>query len=160
MYLCRQAHPDISRVSPEANLCCFSCVNPNNFPIVDSHSPPVWSPVSFPFTMRLQRQKHPMMKLWNLLIFRTFAVLLWIYPAGQRTSPHCSDPPWKPPDTFARLVMSYSFHEAKTSSVRLRGAATSSFFHHLYVSRCPLWQIAIPQYIRSNLELPQCFAVF
>lgn len=56
--------------------------------------------------------------------------------------------------------MSYCFHKAKTSSVRLWGAAMSSFFHHLYVSRCPLWQIAIPHHIRSNLELPHCFAFF
>lgn len=88
-------HPDISWVSLEANLWCFSCVNPVNFFVVDGRFPPVWSPVSLSFTMRPQRQEHSTLKLWILLIFHRFAILLWFYPAGQRTSPLLLGPPAK-----------------------------------------------------------------
>lgn len=149
------AHPHISRVSPKANLCCFFCVNPQ-FPCC-------WWPLSTCLvtcqlslhreTTTARTSHDEALEPWN--------VVLWLYPADEEEGPpHCCLDLLKPPGTFARLVMSYSFHKAKTSSVRLREAATSSFFRHLYVSKCPLWQIAIPHHIRSNLELPHCFTFF
>lgn len=35
-----------------------------------------------------------------------------------------------------------------------------SSLHHLYVSRCARWQIAIPHPIRSGPSLPPCFSFF
>lgn len=66
----------------------------------------------------------------------------------------------KASDTFARLVMSCSFYKAITSSYETPRDWNFTFLHHLYVSRCPLWQIAIPHPIRSDLALPPCFSFF
>lgn len=66
----------------------------------------------------------------------------------------------KPSDTFARLVMSCSFYKAIPSSEGTLRDWNFSSLRHLYVSRCPLWQIAIPHPIRSALALPPCFSFF
>lgn len=64
----------------------------------------------------------------------------------------------KASDTFARLVISCSFYKAITSSYETPRDWNFTFLQH--VSRCPLWQIAIPHPIRSDLALPPCFSFF
>lgn len=66
----------------------------------------------------------------------------------------------KASDTFARLVMSYSFYKAITSSEETPRDWNFTSLHHLYVLRYPLWQIAIPHPIRSDLALLPCFSFF
>ena len=66
----------------------------------------------------------------------------------------------KASDTFARLVMSYSFYKAITSSEETPRDWNFTSLHHLYVLRYPPWQIAIPHPIRSDLALLPCFSFF
>lgn len=128
----------------------------HNFLVVDGYSPPVRSLGSFHFILKPQQQEYD--EALEPVIFPKichFALVLSVW-RRRRTSPLSLGPTREAIKHICEVGLCFLLSQSK--SLKLETVSGYSVFFHLYVSRCPLWQIAIPHHIRSNLKLPHCFA--